>query len=116
MDGYRSIKRGFQLGSRYPQQVARVRVGVGIYLAGYLAALPDGHSVRLRPRRPVGTAAGRGSGVALLPGVPLVPTHQEGFGSTRAVPVGRAVATGRIDGEMTTARMSTTASAANRRP
>ena len=30
--GDRSIKRIFQLGSRYPQQVARVRVGVGIWL------------------------------------------------------------------------------------
>jgi hypothetical protein len=32
MDGYPSIKRVFQLGSRHPQQVARVRVGVGIWL------------------------------------------------------------------------------------
>jgi membrane protease YdiL (CAAX protease family) len=33
-----SIKRVFQLGSRYPQQVARVRVGVGIWLL-FLTAL-----------------------------------------------------------------------------
>ena len=32
MDGYQSIKRVFQLGTRYPQQVARLRVGVGIWL------------------------------------------------------------------------------------
>lgn len=32
MDGYQSIKRVFHLRSRYPQQVARVRVGVDIWL------------------------------------------------------------------------------------
>jgi hypothetical protein len=32
MDGYQSIKSVFQLGSRYPQPVGRVRVGVGIWL------------------------------------------------------------------------------------
>jgi 4-hydroxybenzoate polyprenyltransferase len=32
MDGDRSIKGVFQLGSRYPKQVAWVRVGVGIWL------------------------------------------------------------------------------------
>ncbi len=32
MDVYQSIKRVFQLGSTYPQQVARLRVGVGIWL------------------------------------------------------------------------------------
>jgi hypothetical protein len=32
MDGYQSIKRVFTLGSRYPRQVARVRVGVGVWL------------------------------------------------------------------------------------
>lgn len=32
MNAYQSIKGVFQLGSRYPLQVARVRVGVGIWL------------------------------------------------------------------------------------
>jgi hypothetical protein len=32
MYGYQSIKRVFELGSRHPLQVARVRVGVGIWL------------------------------------------------------------------------------------
>ena len=32
MDGFQPIKRVFQLGYRYPQQVARVRIGVGIWL------------------------------------------------------------------------------------
>ncbi len=32
MNAYQSIKRVCQLGSRYPLQVARVRVGVGIWL------------------------------------------------------------------------------------
>jgi hypothetical protein len=36
---YLSIKRVFQLGSRYPQQVARVRVGVGIWLLFLTAIL-----------------------------------------------------------------------------
>jgi hypothetical protein len=39
MNGDRSIKRVFQLGSRYPQQVARVRVGVGIWLLCLTAIL-----------------------------------------------------------------------------
>jgi hypothetical protein len=39
MDGDRSIKRVFQLGSRYPRQVARVRVGVGIWLLFLTAIL-----------------------------------------------------------------------------
>jgi hypothetical protein len=39
MDGYQPIKRAFQLGSRYPQQVARVRVGVGIWLVFLTAIL-----------------------------------------------------------------------------
>jgi len=39
MDGYQSIKRVFQLGSRYPQQVARLRVGIGIWLLFLTAAL-----------------------------------------------------------------------------
>ena len=39
MDGYQSIKRVFQLGSRHPRQVARVRVGVGIWLLVVGAAL-----------------------------------------------------------------------------
>jgi hypothetical protein len=39
MDSYRSIKRVFQLGSRYPRQVARVRVGVGIWLLFLTAIL-----------------------------------------------------------------------------
>ena len=39
MDGDRSIKRVFQLGSRYPGQVARVRVGVGIWLLFLTAIL-----------------------------------------------------------------------------
>jgi membrane protease YdiL (CAAX protease family) len=32
MNVHRSINCVFQLGSRYPQQVARVRVGVGVWL------------------------------------------------------------------------------------
>jgi hypothetical protein len=32
MHGFQSIKRVFQLGSRYPQQVACLRVGIGIWL------------------------------------------------------------------------------------
>jgi hypothetical protein len=32
MNGLQSIKRVFQLGSRHPKQVARVRIGVGIWL------------------------------------------------------------------------------------
>jgi hypothetical protein len=39
MDGYHSIKRTFQLGSRYPRQVARLRVGVGIWLLFLTAIL-----------------------------------------------------------------------------
>ena len=39
MNGYQSIKRVFQLGSRYPQQVARVRVGLGIWLLFLTAIL-----------------------------------------------------------------------------
>jgi hypothetical protein len=39
MDGSQSIKRVFRLGSRYPQQVARVRVGVGIWLLFLTAIL-----------------------------------------------------------------------------
>jgi hypothetical protein len=38
MDGHQSIKRVFQLGSRYPRQVARVRIGVGIWLL-FVAAM-----------------------------------------------------------------------------
>ena len=44
MDGYQSIKRVFTLGSRYPRQVARVRIGIGIYLLLLTAILYDsGH-------------------------------------------------------------------------
>jgi hypothetical protein len=44
MDGDRSIKRVTQLGSRYPQQVAWVRVGVGIWLLLLTAILySSGH-------------------------------------------------------------------------
>jgi len=39
MDIYQSIKRVFQLGSRYPQQVARLRVGIGIWLLVLTAIL-----------------------------------------------------------------------------
>jgi membrane protease YdiL (CAAX protease family) len=39
MDGYRSIKRVFGLGSRRPRQVAFVRVGVGIWLLFLTAVL-----------------------------------------------------------------------------
>lgn len=39
MDGYQSIKRVFTLGSRYPRQVARLRVGIGIWLLVLTAAL-----------------------------------------------------------------------------
>jgi hypothetical protein len=39
MDGDRSIKRVFRLGSRYPRQVARVRIGVGIWLLVLTAIL-----------------------------------------------------------------------------
>jgi hypothetical protein len=39
MDGDRSIERVFQLGSMYPQQVAHVRVGVGIWLLFLTAIL-----------------------------------------------------------------------------
>jgi hypothetical protein len=39
MDGYQSIKRVFQLGSRHPQRVARVRVCVGIWLLVLTAIL-----------------------------------------------------------------------------
>jgi hypothetical protein len=39
VDRFQSIKRVFQLGSRYPQQVARVRVGVGIWLLLLTAVL-----------------------------------------------------------------------------
>lgn len=39
MDGDQAIKRVFKLGSRYPQQVARVRVGVGIWLLFLTAIL-----------------------------------------------------------------------------
>ncbi len=45
MDGCQSIKRGSELGSRYPQQVARVRIGVGIWLLVLTAILyGSGHS------------------------------------------------------------------------
>jgi hypothetical protein len=44
MDGDRSVKGVFQLGSRYPQQVAWVRVGVGIWLLLLTAILySSGH-------------------------------------------------------------------------
>jgi membrane protease YdiL (CAAX protease family) len=44
MDGDRSIKSTFQLGSRYPQQVAWVRVAVGIWLLLLTAILyTSGH-------------------------------------------------------------------------
>jgi hypothetical protein len=39
MDGYQSIKRVLHLGSRYPRQVARLRVGVGIWLLFLTAVL-----------------------------------------------------------------------------
>ncbi len=39
MDGYPSIKRLFTRGSRYPRQVARLRVGIGIYLLALTAVL-----------------------------------------------------------------------------
>lgn len=39
MDGNHSVKRVFQLGSRYPQQIARVRAGVGIWLLFLTAVL-----------------------------------------------------------------------------
>jgi membrane protease YdiL (CAAX protease family) len=39
MNGYQSIKGVFQLGSRHPQRVARVRVGVGIWLIFLTAIL-----------------------------------------------------------------------------
>jgi hypothetical protein len=44
MDGDGSVKRAFQLGSRYPQQVALLRVGVGIWLLCLTAILySSGH-------------------------------------------------------------------------
>jgi hypothetical protein len=44
MDDDRSIKGVFQLGSRYPRQVARVRIGVGIWLLFLTAILySSGH-------------------------------------------------------------------------
>jgi membrane protease YdiL (CAAX protease family) len=44
MDGDRSIKGVFQLRSRYPRQVARVRIGVGIWLLLLTAILySSGH-------------------------------------------------------------------------
>jgi hypothetical protein len=39
MDGYQSVKGVFQLGSRYPKQVARVRIGVGVWLLFLTAIL-----------------------------------------------------------------------------
>jgi hypothetical protein len=39
MNGFQSIKRLFQLGSRHPKQVARVRIGVGIWLLFLTAVL-----------------------------------------------------------------------------
>jgi hypothetical protein len=39
MDGYQSIKRVFQLGSRYPRRVARVRIGVAVWLLFLTAVL-----------------------------------------------------------------------------
>ena len=45
MTGYQSIKRVFQLGSRYPQQVAFLRVGIGVFLLILAAGLySSGHS------------------------------------------------------------------------
>jgi hypothetical protein len=47
MDGNQSTKRVFQLGSRYPRQVARVRIGVGIWLLFLTAILyGSGHGGR----------------------------------------------------------------------
>jgi hypothetical protein len=44
MDAYRTIKRVSQLGSRYPQQIARLRVGIGIWLLILTATLyASGH-------------------------------------------------------------------------
>jgi hypothetical protein len=39
MDINESLKRVFQLGSRYPRQVAWLRVGIGIYLLCLTAGL-----------------------------------------------------------------------------
>jgi hypothetical protein len=39
MNGYQPIKRVFELGSRNPRRVARVRVGVGIWLLFLTAVL-----------------------------------------------------------------------------
>jgi len=47
MDGYQSVKGVLQFGSRYPLQVARVRVGVGIWLLFLTAFLyGSGHGGR----------------------------------------------------------------------
>ena len=39
MNGYQAIKRVFQLGSRYPRQVAAVRIAVGVWLLCLTAIL-----------------------------------------------------------------------------
>ena len=47
MDSYQSIKRVFTLGARYPQQVARLRVGIGIWLLALTGILyGTGHAGR----------------------------------------------------------------------
>jgi hypothetical protein len=39
MDGYQAKRRVFRLGSRNPKQVARVRIGVGVWLLFLTAVL-----------------------------------------------------------------------------
>jgi hypothetical protein len=47
MDSSQSIKRVFTLGPRYPQQVARLRVGIGIWLLSLTGILyGTGHAGR----------------------------------------------------------------------
>jgi hypothetical protein len=57
MDAYRSIKRICTLGARYPRQVARLRVGVGIWLLFLMAVLySSGHGGQWAWLLAVGTA------------------------------------------------------------
>ena len=47
MNGYHTINRVFQLGSRHPRQVARLRVGVGVWLPFLTAILyGSGHGAQ----------------------------------------------------------------------
>jgi hypothetical protein len=70
MNGDWLLKLVSPYGYRHTRLVARAR------RCRCLAAHPDRHSVRLRPRRLVGSAAGTGSSAVLLPRLSLATSNQ----------------------------------------